>query len=227
MDDTYKTIEYRGFTINIQYDEDARSPREEFDNLGTLYTGHRNYRPEEDFNKNFDKEEVFDGKFGVFKKSFLKDYIALPVYLYDHSGQSVNTTGFSCKWDSGCFGIIAVSIDDVKKEYGWKIITSSRRKKIESYLNGEIETYDDYLQGNVYGFTIEDEVGNEIDSCWGYYGYDNIDYIEKECKETIDCALKQRRLANIQAKIDEIRRYGKQLLIPFFEFPEFISEPII
>lgn len=34
----YNQIEYNGYHINIYYDDDARSPREAYDNLGTLYT---------------------------------------------------------------------------------------------------------------------------------------------------------------------------------------------
>lgn len=33
----YKQIEYNGYHINIYYNDDARSPREAYDNLGTLY----------------------------------------------------------------------------------------------------------------------------------------------------------------------------------------------
>jgi hypothetical protein len=41
-------------------------------------------------------------------------------------------------------------------------------------LIGEVKTYDDYLTGNVYGYKVIDEQGNEEDSCWGYYGEDSI-----------------------------------------------------
>ena len=33
-------------------------------------------------------------------------YTILPLYLYDHSGLSMNTSGFSCPWDSGQVGWI-------------------------------------------------------------------------------------------------------------------------
>jgi hypothetical protein len=44
-------------------------------------------------------------------------------------------------------------------------------------MKGEIETYDNYLRGEVYGYRVfEQEVcsaghthENELDSCWGYY----------------------------------------------------------
>lgn len=130
----YNQIKYNGYRINIYYDDDARSPREAYDNLGTLYTAHRRYRPEKEFDDHFDIDKVFEGHIGNFRESFLKEYIALPVYLYDHGGITISTSPFSCPWDSGFFGIIAVPLDKVRREYGWKNITAKRRKRIEGYL---------------------------------------------------------------------------------------------
>ena len=99
----YNQIKYNGYRINIYYDDDARSPREAYDNLGTLYTAHRRYRPEKEFDDHFDIDKVFEGHIGNFRESFLKEYIALPVYLYDHGGITISTSPFSCPWDSGFF----------------------------------------------------------------------------------------------------------------------------
>ena len=145
----YNRITYNGHHINICYDDDAGNPRKMFDNLGTLYTAHRRYRPEKEFDDHFDIDKVFDGRIGNFRESFLKEYIALPVYLYEHSGTTVSTSPFSCPWDSGFFGIIAVPLDKVRREYGWKSITAERRKRIEEYLQGEIKTLDDNYTGEV------------------------------------------------------------------------------
>lgn len=227
----YKNIihitEHRGFSINIYAYEDAESPRTNFDNLGTMYTRHRNYQPEEDFNEHFNVEEVFDGQFGVFKKSFLNEYVALPLFLYDHGGQSVNTTGFSCRWDTSQLGIIAVSITNILKEYGWKRLTADRRKKIESYLDEEVKTYNSWLNNDVYGYNITDNATeDEIDSCWGYYGDEEQEYIIKEGKSFIDNHIQRQSKQSIKNMIDNIKKYGKQLLIPFTEFPDMISEPL-
>lgn len=110
------------------------------------------------------------------------------VYLYDHSGIAVSTSPFSCPWDSGFFGIIAVPLDKIRKEYGWKHITASRRKRIERYLQNEIKTLDDYYTGKVFGYRItsEDEASNELDSCWGFYGTDSLKEMEDECRHIID-----------------------------------------
>mgnify|MGYP003156803630 FL=1 len=88
----YNQIKYNGYRINIYYDDDARSPREAYDNLGTLYTAHRRYRPEKEFDDHFDIDKVFEGHIGNFRESFLKEYIALPVYLYDHGGITISTS---------------------------------------------------------------------------------------------------------------------------------------
>lgn len=184
----YNQIKYNGYHINIYYNDDAGSPRKMFDNLGTLYTAHRRYRPEKEFDEHFDIDKVFDGRIGNFRGSFLKEYIALPVYLYEHSGTTVSTSPFSCPWDSGFFGIIAVSLDKVHREYGWKNITVERRKRIEEYLQGEIKTLDDYYTGEVFGYCItpEDDDSNELDSCWGFYGTDSLKEMEAECRHIID-----------------------------------------
>ena len=62
----YNQIKYNGYRINIYYDDDARSPREAYDNLGTLYTAHRRYRPEKEFDDHFDIDKVFEGHIGNF-----------------------------------------------------------------------------------------------------------------------------------------------------------------
>ena len=105
---------------------------------------------------------------------FDKYFISLPVYMYEHSGITISTGGFSCPWDSGQLGFIYVSKEKVRKEYGWKNITKQRYDKIVTYLSGEIKTYDQYLTGDVWAFQIGNynEYGefNCIDSCYGFYG---------------------------------------------------------
>lgn len=184
----YNQIKYNGYHIDIYYDDDARSPREMYDNLGTLYTAHHRYRPEKEFDNHFNIGEVFEGRIGNFRKSFLKEYVALPVYLYDHSGITVSTAPFSCPWDSCFLGIIAVSLDKVRKEHGWKHITAKRREQIEKYLQGEIETLDSYYAGEVFGYRITPEDDNDLElaSCWGFYGTKCLKEVEAEFRHIID-----------------------------------------
>ena len=61
------------------------------------------------------------------------------------------------------------------REQKWVRITSERLAMVEGWLKGEVETYDQYLTGQVYGFTISEEEGDEdeLDSCWGFYGLEH------------------------------------------------------
>jgi len=131
------------------------------------------------------------------QEAFEKYYISLPLYLYDHSGITMSTGSFSCPWDSGQVGIIYVSRERAAEEYGahefpltrevlvdpegllrgqqgktWQREFQSLDELTEYYLKGEVEVYDQYLCGDVWGFVLVDEDGEELDSCWGFYGDD-------------------------------------------------------
>ena len=45
-----------------------------------------------------------------------ENLVYLPVYLYDHSGLVLQTTPFSCPWDSGHVGIIYTTLEECRKE---------------------------------------------------------------------------------------------------------------
>lgn len=54
-------------------------------------------------------------------------------------------------------------------------------------LQGEIDTYNEYLHGEVYGFRItptgnRDEV---LDSFWGYFDHSGLDKLKDECRDKI------------------------------------------
>jgi len=176
-----ETTTFGNYRIRVMADDQPESPRE-WDNLGTMVCWHGRYNLG-DVNgaREYESPEAALKEIG--------DAIILPLYLYDHSGITMNTTGFSCPWDSGQVGFIYVTLDKVRKEYGWKKITKKRREQIEKYLTGEVETYDTYLRGDVYGFNItrNDEDGEEvdIDSCWGFYGYDDPYMTEEVIKGAI------------------------------------------
>jgi hypothetical protein len=96
-------------------------------------------------------------------------YVILPLYLYDHSGITMSTGSFSCAWDSGQVGWIVCDKETVDKEFNgdWELA--------EKCLQLEVEVYDQYLTGDVYGFIVEEFDGDdwhEVDSCHGFYGSD-------------------------------------------------------
>lgn len=109
---------------------------------------------------------------------FPEALIALPLYLYDHSGITMNTTGFSCGWDSGQVGWIYVVEEDAKKYWG-----DITRDQIKLNLKAEVEEYDNYLTGNIYGYRIfkgDPKEEHDIESCWGICGYVEAENMAKE-----------------------------------------------
>lgn len=152
--------------LRIIRDAYPESPRD-WDNLGTMYCEHRKYNLGD---KGAEDPRDSEG-------NLPKDILYLPLYLYDHSGITMSTRPFSCPWDSGCVGIIYVTKEQIKNEYGWKVLTKARKEEILQYLKNEVETYDQYLIGDIYGYQVvetHEEDGSEIetDSCRGFYGSD-------------------------------------------------------
>jgi hypothetical protein len=105
--------------------------------------------------------------------------IYLPLNLLDHSGISMSTGRFSCPWDSGQVGWIFCTGATAVKEWGKTRLTKKAVESARRYLEAEVETYDQYLTGQVYGFTIYEHVegyspedGEQIDSCWGFFSDD-------------------------------------------------------
>ena len=127
------------------------------------------------------------------QEEFDRQYISLPLYLYDHSGISISTGSFSCPWDSGQLGLIYVSKDKIRQDYGIKHVTKAWADKIRGYLKDEVETYDQFLTGDVWGFQVfevpegvdpEEEIDEleEVESCFGFFVEEDA---EEEAKETL------------------------------------------
>lgn len=199
--DEIETIEYRGFDINIYQDENPEDPRE-WDNLGTMVCFHERYNlgDKHSFDSpgemnislavdvGHDYENLYDNvSEEEVEKIVNENYVVLPLYLYDHSGITMSTRPFSCPWDSGQVGIIYVSRKKAKKE----LEQFHKGVSIIEILTGEVETYDKFISGEVYGYNVEPTHRNKSidcdDSCWGFYDYEQM---VSEAKEAIDHSIK-------------------------------------
>lgn len=133
------------------------------------------------YDKHGDTKFLFDKLLERLNK---KGYVALPVYAYIHSGVVVATTPFNCPWDSGLSGLTYVKRTDYIEDFGTK--RNIKNSDIEEALKINLDTFNDWLQGNVYRFSIDDEETDDVlDSCGGFYGdeyaedmVDNINYGE-------------------------------------------------
>ena len=199
MTDALKTINYKGYTINIDYDPSPESPRE-WDDLSTIYSNSRRY----DFDGHSIEELIQEVGGNIYDNVIPwdligKKYYYRKVWMYDHSGITVRTAeenpwgnmGYMA-WDSGLAGVIVVDKKAAKKE--WATDTKARAEK---WLDGEIANLDTYVRGEIYGYEVLDEDGNEFDSCWGFY---DLDECIAEAKGYVDYEVEiQEKVVKVEA----------------------------
>jgi hypothetical protein len=158
--------------LKISYDEIADSPRS-WDNLGTICVS-RACRYVSNEATALADSDVLEWCDAEIDKKALEDrgYIVLPLSVYDHSGVSFYIGGKRDRWDSGQIGWYIASKDDIRKAYNVKRITNRILEKAKHLMESEIQTFNAYVNGQVYEFTLYHN-GDEVDSCGGFYDDDN------------------------------------------------------
>ena len=211
------------YTLVVQHDGDAASPRED-DNFGKMVCFHRRYNlgdkhdylDKDDFLRELYLDTVGNDEQGARRYERMLDmayarnsdpnhpgsveravdermlrvieqkYIVLSLYLHDHSGLAMNTTGFADPWDSGQVGWVYASKEAALRDFGGgKVLTAEKREQTENLLRGEVEVYDAYLRGECYGFELYKNDFLE-DSCWGFIG--DLDMVRKDMEGYLPAA---------------------------------------
>lgn len=188
------SVEKDGKLLIVVRDEEPDNPRN-WDNLGKMICFHRRYKLGDEHNfksaRDFLEQLVFElhgDKYGTYEaladmsldellELVEEKAVILPLYFYEHSLVSISTRSFvgraqHAECDSCQVGWIYVAYNDVLKEFRAKEMTPELRRKAEKILESEVEVYDLYLRGEVFGYIINDERGNTVDSCFGFYGED-------------------------------------------------------
>lgn len=204
---TMKDTEENEYTLEIIQDEYPNDPRS-WSNLCTMVCWHRHYKlgdnhsfegPDEFMQhlyldvigKHWCDDHESDDWQDVYKELQKTDLVLIKqINLYDHSGITISTSSgypYNDRWDSCCVGFIYVTKKTIFKECGG-ITEENWKDRADKYLEGEVETYDQYLRGDVYGYALtkkvihqekcphcgevirEYEDEEEVDSCWGFYG---------------------------------------------------------
>lgn len=149
-------------TVKIVRDDDPPNPRIDYDHLGTMACWHKRYKlgdvqPKED-------PEAW------LRDNAPKGSIVLPLYLYDHGGITISASAFSCRFDSGHVGYIICPLEKILEFFNIEKINPEAVDQVTKILLSEVKEYDDYLTGNVWGYSIETGDGEVIDSCFGFFG---------------------------------------------------------
>ena len=174
-------ITYRGRTIKIVQDEDARNPQEDGDTGLFIVANHRDFYVPEPNEKRVpnDPDELI--------QRYKKTHWIFPLEAYIHSGvrlafgQEGNFP--DRRWDVSQLGFVFAA----KSE--WRL-----SKKARAAAASYIETWNQYLCGDVWGYDVGD------DSCWGFYGYD---YCLQEAKSVVDYQIN----AELKARLQRVKQF--------------------
>ena len=168
------------FELKIEHDDDPMNPRTDWDNITTMICFHKRY----DLGDKTDyKSDNFDS-WDELKTQIESDYKVLmikPLYMYDHSGITISTSPFGCRFDSGQIGWVFVDKDNLQRISGDS--DGFNELNLEEITDSEVKTYDQYITGEVYRYTIYEietcslghEHKNFVEGCGGYFG-------EEECE---------------------------------------------
>jgi hypothetical protein len=148
---------FENITVEIVHEQSPENPRIN-DNQTQFAMFHRKYTlPNEinipNYSEFFNSWEEMEADL----QSNFKHVV--PVYMLDHSGLAFSLSDFNDRWDSGQVGFI-VAKEGTEEEF---------MKNAQS----ELLTYGYYISGDCYGFVVSDSESEDMESIWGFYGWDH------------------------------------------------------
>jgi hypothetical protein len=208
MNQPIEQFEVRGLTVKIYPDDCQDSPRD-WDNLGTLVCFSREYNL---------GDGGYSNRAQVLRHVLESGALWLPVILHDYGSgrikleldtvemvrqkllinnlpEDASDNDIEEFWARNQCGLVFVESEKLVNEYGAD--NAETRETALKCLESEIETYNQFLEGDVYGYTIErakhckscdSDSMEHVDSCWGFYG---LDYCKKEAMDIAKQAAKE------------------------------------
>jgi hypothetical protein len=167
-----KSFEVGHLRVLIEQDCDPQSPAE-WDNVGEIVYASDHYTLG---TRRVSRSGLNEIAVGIESG----ELIGMPVFAYVHGSAMIHaaeSNPFNCPWDSGQSGFVFCTYERAIQEFPGQAEKVVRREVLRTMV-AEVETFSQYLQGDVYGYRIMDG-DNEVESCWGLYG---LDYAVKEAK---------------------------------------------
>lgn len=160
--------------IRIEQDVCPSNPLDDFDALGTIaYLTRSSYTLG---NQAVNREEMDEIAADIRSGKL----VGMPVHAYIHSGVALKASLANPypdpRWDSGQSGFVYCSREAAVREFGNKLCTAKVKERALKLMAGEVETFNQYINGEVYGFVVEHLVDGdwqEMEACWGLYGLES------------------------------------------------------
>jgi hypothetical protein len=185
MREAYETIEKEGFVASIFSDEWAEYPFDNMDGMGD-FSCWNNRREEE---SRYCELLGFD--IDTHERIGKPHNLAVEIDKYEHSGisYSVRGEGMNCRWDTSKGWAVwfpdKCALDDIMTRKTKK----AQRNRAVVMARQACELFNQWTNGDVWFYNIEDEQGNDVDSCGGFYG---IESVREEVNSQLDYAIKEK-----------------------------------
>ena len=195
-----ETQEREGVLCRVSYDDCPPNPLRDYDVPCMVLGWHRRY----DIGTGETGREPPPGDRPWFKTP--EDYYEwrrengkelvheFPLYMYDHGGVVLSLSPFSCPWDSGQIGFVAMTKDHVKEFFGdsmpWRL--KDRREKVVKFVEETLAEYTAYLNGEVYQYAIQAD-GEIVAGCGGYIGEVGMKALKKDAAAEMNDIVRRRR----------------------------------
>ena len=160
----------------ITYDNDAQNPRDDDGCIGYFMTA-EDHRQSPDQDVDLERivrncgqmaesleEHIKEVTRAIEEERDEKVLAIYPVYRYEHGGvmyKRGTASGFDYS-NCGLYIITDKTADGVEEKDFIRIV------------DAEIATYTQWVNGEVYGYTLYSESGQFEDSCWGFYSIEDI-----------------------------------------------------
>lgn len=166
--------------LKIFYDSDIESPRDWGSTLGYFLTKDSKYSSPDGERAPFiqrvieEEGELADNqedhikriKKRIEEEGGEKVIAIYPITKYEHSGVSYSlgsNYGFDYS-NNGFYIITDISLDEVGAD----------KKDFKTIIKAELEEYNRWANGEVYGFTLYNDKGKSEGGCYGFYSLDDI-----------------------------------------------------
>lgn len=199
-----ETAKFHDLTLNIHYDDSGVGDPRDADNLTEMVCSHPRYTLGDRTPDETEEEALNRGGWPLLTRYLRMCKGALivePLGLYDHSGISMYVGTVRDPWDSGQVGFAYVTKDRFKElcgdtdpnaleereRYPGRKITQTF---LEWAVEGEVEEYSSFIEGQVYGYEVVDANDEIVDSCWGFVG--DMKYVKEEAEASAKAEYRSR-----------------------------------
>lgn len=194
MSEYTERFTHAGLEVELWYDMDCDSPRENCNGALFMLDGHRRYTLIREGDISLQEYESLT----ELRTAHPEILAMAPVWMYDHSGLSFSLGSFAMdqqQWDSGIVGIAYVTAESLRDGWGDEIPAEDRLLEI---IEIELREYDAWQSGDCWGYTI---LGSDEPSCGGFIGKE---YALEEARMAAEWESRHRQERLGQELADEI-----------------------